>query len=86
MGAKKGFTEQEITINLKHAKIQGTLSLPSECSGIVFFAHGSGSSRHSPRNQYVAKVLQDDNIATLLMDLFTEEEELVDQTTQRAPL
>jgi pimeloyl-ACP methyl ester carboxylesterase len=48
----------------------------------VLFAHGSGSSRFSPRNQYVARVLNDENIATLLMDLLTPEEEQVDEYTR----
>ncbi len=61
--------------------LAGELNLPAELRGIVLFAHGSGSSRHSPRNQYVARVLQDAGIATLLFDLLTEEEETVDRET-----
>jgi pimeloyl-ACP methyl ester carboxylesterase len=50
--------------------------------GLVLFAHGSGSSRHSHRNQFVARVLQESEIATLLMDLLTEQEERVDNQTR----
>lgn len=63
------------------AKLEGDLSIPLGTQGIVLFAHGSGSSRHSPRNKYVANVLQDAGIATLLLDLLTEEEEEVDIQT-----
>lgn len=51
--------------------------------GVVVFAHGSGSSRHSPRNRYVAEVLQERGMQTLLLDLLTEEEEKVDMVTRR---
>lgn len=63
------------------AHLAGDLTLPEAAKGLVIFAHGSGSSRHSPRNQYVAHVLQQAAIATLLMDLLTEEEESVDEYT-----
>jgi putative phosphoribosyl transferase len=63
--------------------LEGDLSVPEDPRGIVLFAHGSGSSRHSPRNQYVARVLQDAGIATLLFDLLTEEEESLDRETGR---
>ncbi len=56
---------QEILIEAGAAKLGGFLHLPENAKGIVLFAHGSGSSRHSPRNQFVAKFLQDENIATL---------------------
>lgn len=55
--------------------VAGHLTIPENAAGIVVFAHGSGSSRHSPRNQYVARVLNDAGIATLLFDLLTTEEE-----------
>jgi dienelactone hydrolase len=58
--------------------LEGNLSVPDKASGIVLFVHGSGSSRFSPRNKYVAQTLQDGNIATLLFDLLTKEEELED--------
>jgi len=61
--------------------LEGDLTLPRQGRGIVVFAHGSGSSRHSPRNRRVARVLQDAGLATLLMDLLTVEEEAVDIRT-----
>jgi len=61
--------------------LEGNLSVPDKASGIVLFVHGSGSSRFSPRNKYVAQTLQDGNIATLLFDLLTKEEEHEDMWT-----
>jgi dienelactone hydrolase len=58
--------------------IQGELDVPSSAEGLVLFAHGSGSSRKSPRNQFVARKLREAGIATLLMDLLTQEEERLD--------
>jgi len=71
-------TERGTRIDIGEAVLAGDLAIPSEPSGVVVFAHGSGSSRHSPRNRAVAAVLQDAGLATLLMDLLTEEEERVD--------
>jgi len=62
--------------------LQGDLSIPEGAKGIVLFAHGSGSSRFSPRNRYVAEVLQQSDLATLLMDLLTQEEEAIDRFTR----
>ena len=64
------------------ATLEGNLTIPKGAEGIVVFAHGSGSSRHSPRNQYVAKVLNDAGLATLLTDLLTSQEEEVDVLTR----
>lgn len=61
--------------------LEGTLSLPDQARGLVLFAHGSGSSRFSPRNQRVARGLQEGGLATLLMDLLTFEEEERDART-----
>jgi dienelactone hydrolase len=61
--------------------LQGELIVPQDLRGIVLFAHGSGSSRHSPRNKYVARILQNAGIATLLFDLLNDEEELLDRET-----
>jgi putative phosphoribosyl transferase len=61
--------------------LEGDLKIPEDLRGIVLFAHGSGSSRHSPRNQYVARILQNSGIATLLFDLLTSEEEFRDRET-----
>lgn len=63
--------------------LQGDLVLPRPGCGLVLFAHGSGSSRFSPRNRRVASVLQEHGLGTLLMDLLTPEEESVDVTTRR---
>src|SRR5215208_1319445 len=77
-------------IRISHADeqqniIEGDLTIPNiniDAKGIVIFAHGSGSSRHSPRNQYVAQVLNNVGIATLLIDLLTKEEEKIDDITR----
>ena len=62
--------------------LEGDLSIPKNAEGIVIFAHGSGSSRRSPRNRYVAQVLQNEGIATLLINLLTEQEEEIDLQTR----
>ena len=74
---------QEIHIELPGAHLEGALTVPGGAKGIVLFAHGSGSSRHSPRNRYVAEVLQRAGLGTLLMDLLTREEEAIDQYTRQ---
>ena len=61
--------------------LEGNLSLPEKARGVVLFAHGSGSSRHSPRNRHVARMLNEANLATLLIDLLTPEEEMIDLRT-----
>ncbi|HMC65455.1 MAG TPA: alpha/beta family hydrolase [Gemmataceae bacterium] len=61
----------------------GDLTIPANAVGIVLFAHGSGSSRHSPRNQFVARAIRERGVATLLFDLLTEEEEAQDDLTGR---
>jgi predicted alpha/beta-hydrolase family hydrolase len=73
--------ERNVAIEVGAVTVEGYLVLPSAAKGIVLFAHGSGSSRHSPRNQYVAEVLQSAGIATLLFDLLTRKEEVIDQYT-----
>ena len=64
-----------ITIPVDSFLLEGSLVVPETATGIVLFAHGSGSSRHSPRNNFVARVLRDANLGTLLMDLLTREED-----------
>src|SRR5262249_16100777 len=59
-------------------KLEAQLIIPSQPKGLVLFAHGSGSGRHSPRNQFVASELQEAGLATLLLDLLTQEEETID--------
>jgi putative phosphoribosyl transferase len=61
--------------------LDGDLVIPDNASGLVVFAHGSGSGRHSPRNRYVASRLQEAGLGTLLLDLLTPEEEAVDEET-----
>jgi putative phosphoribosyl transferase len=73
--------EQLVTVPVSTATLEGNLSLPKRASGVVLFAHGSGSSRHSPRNRTVAQTLQAAGLATLLIDLLTAEEEAIDQRT-----
>jgi putative phosphoribosyl transferase len=64
-----------VRIPVNGAHIEGALELPDQPVGLVLFAHGSGSSRHSPRNNYVARVLREHGVGTLLMDLLTPEED-----------
>lgn len=68
--------KKTIEINVDSVVIEGELVIPQSTSALVLFAHGSGSSRFSPRNNYVAKVLQKGNIATLLIDLLSKTEDL----------
>jgi dienelactone hydrolase len=62
--------------------LDGNLTIADGATGLILFAHGSGSSRHSPRNQFVARTLSDSGIATLLFDLLTPEEEAIDMQTR----
>ncbi|RSM85769.1 alpha/beta hydrolase [Kibdelosporangium aridum] len=66
----------QVTVGWDNIELPGDLVIPADARGLVVFAHGSGSSRHSPRNQAVARELQDARFATLLLDLLTEHEEL----------
>ena len=68
--------ESAVLIPLGSLCLEGTLTIPSDATAVVLFAHGSGSSRHSPRNRFVAQVLRDKGIGTLLFDLLTVEEDL----------
>jgi putative phosphoribosyl transferase len=72
-------SESEVLIDAGNVSLEGTLALPKDAEAVVLFAHGSGSSRHSPRNRYVAEVLQSQGIGTLLFDLLTREEEPIDE-------
>ena len=76
-----GVEEREVEIEANGVTLAGSLSLPRTARGLVLFAHGSGSSRHSPRNRYVAGVLRSAKIATLLMDLLTAGEERAEAAT-----
>jgi putative phosphoribosyl transferase len=70
-----GMKKEIVHIPVNGTHIEGALDLPENPIGLVLFAHGSGSSRHSPRNNYVAGVLREHGIGTLLMDLLTPEED-----------
>lgn len=78
-GKKTG--ECPVTIEIPSGTLEGNLCLPNNVKGIVIFAHGSGSSRLSPRNQLVARFLQNAGIGTLLFDLLTSKEEAIDDRT-----
>jgi putative phosphoribosyl transferase len=69
--------EQEVMIPVDGLRISGSLNIPENAAGLVIFSHGSGSSRFSPRNRYVAEVLNNNKIATLLTDLLTIQEDSV---------
>jgi putative phosphoribosyl transferase len=72
----------ELQIQAGRAVLAGNLTVPQGAPALVLFAHGSGSSRHSPRNQFVARTLNDAGLATLLFDLLTPEEEAIDMHTR----
>src|SRR4030095_4043635 len=74
--------ENQIEIPVRGATLSGILTTPRVPRGIVLFAHGSGSSRHSPRNRLVATTLNRARLGTLLLDLLTPEEESVDESTR----
>jgi putative phosphoribosyl transferase len=67
--------DEDVAVDAKGVRLAGHLSVPAGAAGMVVFAHGSGSSRHSPRNRYVAGVLNEAGLGTLLFDLLTAEEE-----------
>ena len=72
-----------VAVKVSSVRLEGYLSVPSQAVGVVVFAHGSGSSRHSPRNRYVADILNEGSLATLLIDLLDADEQAVDlQTSQ----
>ena len=75
------FTETLVHVAAGDATLEGELVVPEQATGVVLFAHGSGSSRHSSRNKFVAEALQTAGLATLLIDLLTREEEAIDQRT-----
>lgn len=77
------FHEHFVQIDAEGAQLEGDLVLPGGATGVVLFAHGSGSSRHSPRNRAVARYLNEAGLGTLLFDLLTLDEEMVDQRTAR---
>ena len=82
MNTPTGSSEREVRIPSGDAWLYGDLALPDKFAGVVLFAHGSGSGRHSARNRQVAQHLQQAGIATLLFDLLTAQEEQVDVQTR----
>ncbi len=80
--AKTKARSLEVRIGVDSATLEGNLDIPEGAEGVVLFAHGSGSSRFSPRNQFVAGALREGGLATLLFDLLTPAEEKVDQWTR----
>jgi len=74
--------ERAVKIDTGEVTLDGDLALPEVAKGLVIFAHGSGSSRHSPRNRFVAEVLREKGLGTLLMDLLTRDEEAIDARTR----
>lgn len=75
-------TSIAVHIPVGDVRLEGDLEVPAGANGIVLFAHGSGSSRYSPRNRYVARILREAGVGTLLFDLLTAEEEEVDRFTR----
>src|SRR5579875_1149986 len=74
-------SEESVRVTAGSVTLEGDLGIPEGARGVVLFAHGSGSSRHSPRNRFVAEQLRQAHLATLLIDLLTEDEEAVDRYT-----
>ncbi|MDP8949586.1 MAG: dienelactone hydrolase family protein [Actinomycetota bacterium] len=79
LGGEKG----AVQVTAGPVVLEGNLGVPEGARGVVLFAHGSGSGRHSPRNRYVAGMLREAGLATLLVDLLTSEEEEVDLRTRQ---
>lgn len=75
-------TEREVRVAAGDVTLEGNLAVPDGAHGMVLFAHGSGSGRHSSRNRYVAEVLRTGGLGTLLIDLLTENEEEAERFTQ----
>jgi putative phosphoribosyl transferase len=81
MAVSSTHLEELVQIKTRAGTIEGVLTIPAHAVGVVIFAHGSGSGRHSPRNQFVAEALQDAGLGTLLIDLLTVAEERRDRLT-----
>lgn len=77
----QGFGEHVVQVPAGPVTLEGDLAIPAGAGAVVLFAHGSGSSRLSPRNRHVARVLRDASLGTLLIDLLTREEEAADSRT-----
>ncbi len=81
-GMSKHAESTAMKIPAGKVELAADLALPDDATGLVLFAHGSGSSRHSPRNRHVAAVLNSGAVGTVLADLLTEEEEVIDEQTR----
>src|SRR2546421_5572222 len=79
--ATRGLVEDQVRVEAGPVTLEGNLGAPEGARGVVLFAHGSGSGRHSPRNRFVARSLHAGGFATLLLDLLTGEEEEEDAYT-----
>jgi putative phosphoribosyl transferase len=77
--ARREGGERAVEVLAGPVELAGNLSVPEEAGGVVLFAHGSGSGRHSPRNRHVARTLEEAGLATLLIDLLTPDEEETDR-------
>ena len=82
MNQERDLENRFVQVQTEGVTLEGNLAIPPGSEGIVIFVHGSGSSRHSPRNQYVARELQEGGLGTLLFDLLTAEEEQIDLRTR----
>lgn len=78
----EGDIVREVWIPTGMLELEGTLHIPKGAKGVAIFAHGSGSSRHSPRNKFVAEVIRDAGVGTLLFDLLSPDEEAIDNFTR----
>ena len=83
MDIARQMEERSVQINIDSQVLDGNLTISPTSTAVVLFAHGSGSSRHSPRNRFVAQYLNQAGLATLLMDLLTAEEESIDMYNAR---
>ena len=81
MSYRAGEDERDVRVAADDITLEGTLLMPPQAQGMVLFAHGSGSSRHSPRNRFVAEQLREGALGSLLLDLLTVEEEAIDERT-----
>src|SRR5437764_233035 len=79
--ASETIAEHPVRVSAGSVTLHGNLGIPQGARGVVLFAHGSGSGRHSPRNRFVAQALREARLGTLLIDLLTAEEEAVDVYT-----
>jgi dienelactone hydrolase len=83
MDGRNDGREALVYVSAGHATLEGTLTVPDDARGVVLFAHGSGSSRHSARNRFVAEELRRAGLGTLLIDLLTADEEEIDLQTRQ---